>query len=506
MARFLLILAMVAAFVQPARADDISAAARGVVRVVTIAFDGDQVGDFGHGSGFAIAPDRIVTNAHVVELAARDPAHVVIGIVPSQGDRTFRGRVVAYDPARDLAEIAFDGARLPPVTLYNGPMSDGAQVVALGYPGNVDLATAQSALDYITPLSPVRSQGVFSGARSLAGVRVLLHTAGIARGNSGGPLLDPCGRVIGVNSAITGGQDGDSSFAFAIADSELAQFLREAGQAYQSVGTPCTSIENRLAADAEAAEQERAAAEAAKRAHAQAEAMKQEQALADARAREERIAENFMALAAVLLVAGALAVGGATLLTTRGEKRHATWAGIAAAAFFVAAIAVFFSRPDGAVSLATAGLAGGTSGDTATPPAPSGRLLCRFVPERSRATVSSTEDVTIDWRPNGCVNGRTQYLPAGGTWQRVLVPDTEDTVSVLGFDPATSTYTATRYLLDSPAMAAARTARGEEPAACASGDAQRQALASHQAAIRATLPALPNEKLVYRCAPAPGSK
>src|SRR3546814_7718883 len=83
-----------------------------------------SVGDFGHGSGFAIAPDRIVTNAHVVELAARDPEHVVIGIVPSAGDKTFRGRVVAYDPARDLAEIAFDGAALPPVTLYNGPRSE----------------------------------------------------------------------------------------------------------------------------------------------------------------------------------------------------------------------------------------------------------------------------------------------------------------------------------------------------------------------------------------------
>src|SRR3546814_13304807 len=88
--------------------------------------------------------------SHVVELAARDPEHVVIGIVPSAGDKTFRGRVVAYDPARDLAEIAFDGAALPPVTLYNGPLSDGAQVVALGYPGHVDLATAQSALGYIT--------------------------------------------------------------------------------------------------------------------------------------------------------------------------------------------------------------------------------------------------------------------------------------------------------------------------------------------------------------------
>src|SRR3546814_16979656 len=90
----LLILAMLVACAQPARADDSSATARGVVRVVTIAFEGESVGDFGHGSGFAIAPDRIVTNAHVVELAARDPEHVVIGIVPSAGDKTFRGRVV----------------------------------------------------------------------------------------------------------------------------------------------------------------------------------------------------------------------------------------------------------------------------------------------------------------------------------------------------------------------------------------------------------------------------
>src|SRR3546814_14806456 len=91
------------------------------------------------------------------------------------------------------------------------------------------------------------------------------------------------------------GQDGDSSFAFAIADSELTQFLREAGQAYQSVGAPCTSIEDRLAADAEAARQEHAAADAAKRDRAEAEAREQEQAPADARAAGERRAEQFMA-------------------------------------------------------------------------------------------------------------------------------------------------------------------------------------------------------------------
>ncbi|NRD90852.1 hypothetical protein C8024_17485 [Sphingopyxis sp. BSNA05] len=70
----------------PAQADpaDISAASRSVVRVVLAAKDGSKVAFVGHGSGFAVAPDKIVTNAHVVEIA-RQESSVVIGIIPSQG-------------------------------------------------------------------------------------------------------------------------------------------------------------------------------------------------------------------------------------------------------------------------------------------------------------------------------------------------------------------------------------------------------------------------------------
>ena len=52
----------------PAQADpaDISAASRSVVRVVLAAKDGSKVAFVGHGSGFAVAPDKIVTNAHAV--------------------------------------------------------------------------------------------------------------------------------------------------------------------------------------------------------------------------------------------------------------------------------------------------------------------------------------------------------------------------------------------------------------------------------------------------------
>ena len=190
---------------------------------------------------------------------------MVIGIVPSEGDKSYEGKVIAYDAARDLALIEFTGTPLPPVALYTGPVDEGNVVTALGYPGNVDVATARSATDYIRPLSPIRSEGVFSGRRAMSGVDVLLHTASIARGNSGGPLLDQCGRVIGVNSALTKGEDGDASFGFAIADSELAAFLGQAKQPYAAVGTPCTSIADRLKQDSDADAKATADAEAARR-------------------------------------------------------------------------------------------------------------------------------------------------------------------------------------------------------------------------------------------------
>ena len=247
-------------FATPVAADDIAATSRSVVRVVTIAIVDQEVVGFGHGSGFAVGPNRIVTNAHVVELAQQYPDNVVIGVVPSEGSKSYQARVIAIDTKRDLALLEIVGARIPPATLYSGSLDDSVGLVSLGYPGNVDLASAQSAADYIKPLAPVRSEGSLSATRSVSGVNVLLHTASISRGNSGGPVLDHCGRVLGVNSAITRGEEGDANFAFAISESELAAFLNQAKQPFAAVGNPCMSVEARLSADQAA---DRAAAEAA---------------------------------------------------------------------------------------------------------------------------------------------------------------------------------------------------------------------------------------------------
>jgi len=502
MRRLLLVVALLFAWAGPAHADDISASARGVVRIVTIAVVDDEVVGFGHGSGFAVGPNRVVINAHVVELASRYPDNVVIGVVPSEGDKSYQGKVIKIDQARDLALIEFSGVRLPPLTIFGGKIADGDSLVALGYPGNVDVATARSAADFITPQSPVRSQGGFAGFRKLSGVSVLLHTASIARGNSGGPLLDRCGRVLGVNSAITHNDEGDSTFAFAIAGTELTAFLAQAKQPYTSIDIPCTSVEEQMAQERSADEKARLEADELSRANAAKAAAEREAEVARARSRAAAARENYMAGAAVLLVLGALAVGGAGLLLSRERKREAIWVAAGGAVLMLGAVALFVSRPgfdeSSVVPLPKAAGTDGAAGVTAQGP-----LVCTLVPERSRVIVTATDKVNLDVGADGCINGRTQYAESGTHWQRILVPDQEANVSVLDFDPATGIYTNTRYLLSSEQMKQARALRKGVPLkTCSTDQAKRAELATQQQSIRAALPPVYNEKLVYRCAAA----
>ncbi|ATY32425.1 S1C family serine protease [Sphingomonas psychrotolerans] len=503
MTRFWLLLALLVATIPPARADDISASARGVVRIVTIAVVDDEVVGFGHGSGFAVAPNRIVTNAHVVELADRYPGNVVIGIVPSEGDKSYQGKLIAIDQQRDLALIEFSGVRLAPLTLFTGAPGDGEALIALGYPGNVDLATARSAADFITPQSPVRSQGGFAGNRTLQGVNVLLHTASIARGNSGGPLLDRCGRVLGVNSAITRGDEGDSTFAFAIAGTELAAFLRGARQPFASVGVPCTSVEEQIAQERSADEKARLDAEARARTDAAKSATEREDAISQARARNVVARENYMAGAAVLLVLGALALGGAGMLLSRDRRREAIWLAAGGGVLMLGAVVLFLSRPDFDQSRMVPVPQASGAGAAVPSQAALGRMICKLVPERSRVTVTAIDKVDLDIGADGCINGRTQYAESGTHWQRVLVPEQDQSVSLLDYDPATRTYTNTRYLLSSAQMTKARQLRTGVPLkSCSADQAARANLATQQQALRAALPPVYNEKLVYSCSPA----
>ena len=482
-----------ALFAAPARADDISAASRSVVRVVVVAVQDGQVAGFGHGSGFAVGPNRIVTNAHVVQIALEHPKDVIIGVVPSEGSRSYEARIVNVDPARDLALLEFTGGTLPPVSLFSGTVPEGATVAALGYPGNVDLATAQSADDYINPLPPTRSMGNYSNIRAINGIQALLHTASIARGNSGGPLLDQCGRVIGVNTFITRGDDGDSPFAFAIANRELIAFLRASGQSVNAVAGECVAMADRLQQDRErsAEEERRAATAAASREREAREALEQQR-----REIEDVRANRFM-VAIILIVLAAGSMGAGIVMLLKDRALPAGIGGGIGLLLLAAAAFLFFTRPGfdevGETELGDA--------EKASPAAAfAGRHSCRLVPERSRVTVSPGENVELEWREGGCVNGRTQYADEGGSWTRILVPNDDQTVSVLEVRPGARQYVVNRYLLSAGQMSQARRLRQRIAiAACTSDEGQRTALAAAQEEIRRSLPELPNERLVYDC-------
>lgn len=511
---FALFLTLCALSPLPASADpaDIDAAARGVVRVVLINRSGDEVVPITHGSGFAVTPTMIVTNAHVIREALLDDT-LRIGIVPSQGDAGTFATPVSVSPRNDLALLAITGGspRLPPLTLAGGVNSNMGEVSAVGYPMNVDLAQGLEMTDIFRAQPPVKSRGFLSGERPSRQFDTILHTAPIARGNSGGPLLDGCGRVLGVNSFGADSNGSDAEFYFAVSLRELLPFLRENDVEPTVNALPCRSIEELNAA-------ERARFEA-QRAQAQARMDAREAELRDARADARMQAQievmeardNAMALMMVLLLvtigagfsAAQLRAGQAQNPDNRNRAIIA--AGIAGTALIGAAM-VWVTRPGfGTIEDRVAELMGEAGSEVTNANDPSlaqasdGTLICTLIPERSRVTGARTDDVEFAWNADGCVNQRTQYGLVSGEWTRVLVPREEEAVSVSSYDPETRTFVTDRYLLDREGMTAAREARSAyTPPACGVTDAARQ-LGEQQSALLAMLPDRPNERLVYSC-------
>lgn len=485
-----------------ARADtqDVAAASRGVVRVVLIATNGQEAYFVGHGSGFAVTPDKILTNAHVVEMARTEPG-LVIGIIPSEGRKSYGGKIIAYSPGNDLALIQIEEGRVPANTFFAGAVTDGQPVVAIGYPGSVDRAQGLDMQAMVAPLSPVKSAGTASTGRSAKQFDTILHTAPMAAGNSGGPLVDDCGRVLGINSFGSVSEGSDAEFGFAVSNREIASFLRQAKVDFARTPIPCKSV-----AAANEEEARRLAAEAAQQdAASRKQADAREANLAKARDDAERDIitdrENAMALAAVLLALALLGAGGAAMYHVQGNRKHMIWSASAGGVLLVAAVIVFVTRPgfDDIDDRITANLPVENASQPAAEFSAVGENICRINLDRSRVTVSDISEVPLRWAEGGCINGQKQYGRSGTAWNRILVPNSDPTVSVNSFDPLSGTYTVERYLLDAETLEKARALRSKLTVEQCTKDTEKLAdLERMQAEIKAILPA-PNERLVFNC-------
>jgi S1-C subfamily serine protease len=138
------------------------------------------------GSGFVFAPERVMTNAHVVA-GVREPT-VQIG---GQG-RAYDARIVVYDPRRDLAVLAVPGLDAEPIDFTPGAEA-GQEAVVAGFPGGgpyqLDPARIREEID-------ARGHDIYGGEQVTRQVYSLYGT--VMPGNSGGPLLAPDGTVYGV--------------------------------------------------------------------------------------------------------------------------------------------------------------------------------------------------------------------------------------------------------------------------------------------------------------------
>lgn len=497
----LLLLAIMAPAIARADPEDIAAASRSVVRVVVFPASGGNT-PIGHGSGIVVTPGRVLTNAHVVSEEEYDGA-VRILIVPSEGGEAIAAEVIDRSFRNDLALIALsNGKKLTPATFFSGPIGDGADVFAIGYPGGVDIAQGLSMDDVLRPQIPVKTRGNISAGRSAKGFETLLHTAAIGGGNSGGPLVDACGRVLGVNSFGSLSDGSDAEFFFAVAQREAAAFLRRNNVPFRSVDAECLSQAEMTRAEAEREAAERARIEEEKRLAETA----RSKSFAEARRQAEydiiETRDNRSMLTVILIFLALGAAGSSWQLLEREQRDRARMAGGGAAVLVIAALIVWLTRPSFAeVDEVTRAHLTGTE-DPAAPvqAAKEGRLICVIDRSRSRITVSDTADVPFEWAANGCVNGRTQYAAEGDRWVRSFVPNSEAQVSIVSFRPDSSTYRIERHLLGAEAMQKARSARNQyDVQSCSADPAMLEKTAAMNAAVRDLLPQQPNELLVFNC-------
>lgn len=186
----------------PTDTDPLTAAAQSVVRIGGTAY---ACGQNQTGTGFVVAPDRIVTNAHVV-------AGVDQPIVEAPNGQALEGWVVYLDPVDDLAVVAVDG--LSAATLALSPdLPVGADAAVSGYPfGGPATMGAAEVLARSTEGIP----DIYGSARHLRDVYTL--AAVVQPGNSGGPLLATDGRVAGVVFARSA---DDPELGYAMTNVEL---------------------------------------------------------------------------------------------------------------------------------------------------------------------------------------------------------------------------------------------------------------------------------------------
>ncbi len=480
-------------------------AERGIVRVVVILETTEGRLLYGSGSGFVVAQNLIVTAAHVVAPARQRPEYG-LAIVPPRGDGLIPARIIRFSPLSELALLEFRGGPdMPALTISTVEPHAGDSVVALGYP-DVDYQGATGA-DLLRPTPASRTSGQISSLRDRAptgdAIPTINHQAIISSGSSGGPLLDECGRVIGVNSWHVSGADTRETRGVSTRASQLLSFLDEAG-------VSPTLNDERCLTFAERVEAERAATINALETQNQELVSKLE------------TADRLTRIAVVILIGGTLAlfvavcVLGAIVLSRRraanqhahvqsppqpqqpqanAEQPHRRRLGVVAIVGGAALAAVFIV---GAAMMLLRARTPDVEAPEVITPRFAGAISCTLDREQSSGA-QGVSDMSFTASGALCVNERTLYeRRSDGRFQRAIVLGEARALDVLTINAENGEFRRERYPLNDDAFAAANQAVAESGAGrgC-EGDSE--AVARRNQTLMSFAEGEPAQRLIWRC-------
>jgi S1-C subfamily serine protease len=154
------------------------------------------------GTGFVVAPHKVLTAAHVV--AGSDSVTV------SVDGAEFDAAVVSYHPTADIAIIDVPGLSAQPLNLASFPAATGTEALALGYPNGGSFAAVPARVREVADLT---GPDIYRTTKVTRQVYIVTMAGGLLPGTSGGPLIDMDGHVLGVMFG-NDTQQPDTGFGF----------------------------------------------------------------------------------------------------------------------------------------------------------------------------------------------------------------------------------------------------------------------------------------------------
>jgi S1-C subfamily serine protease len=177
------------------------------------------------GSGFVVSPNRVMSNAHVV--AGSESVTVEVD------GQTYDAGVVSYDPSADISILDVPGLPSPPLQFDMQEARTGTDAVVMGYPGGGDFTATPARIREIIQLNGPDIYHTTTVTREVYTIR-----GSVRQGNSGGPLIDSDGRVLGV---VFGAAVDDADTGFVLTANEVAKQMAKVGSTQRVQTGACIS-------------------------------------------------------------------------------------------------------------------------------------------------------------------------------------------------------------------------------------------------------------------------